>query len=263
MTMFEIVDWINEIMPCFILIFSRMTAMSFTLPIVSYPMISPRIRILLSFVLAILVFSVSGVTHIVFNSLIQLVFAVAREVMIGLIIGFGAKLIFEGFNMAGDIVGRQMGFAIVNVMDPTSHQQMPIISNFWMLVVITFFLVLNGHHMLIGTLVRNFAIIPVGGGNFTPALGRAIIEGGSRTFDIALRFGAPAMIFLLLVDVAIAFIARIMPQMNIFFVTLPLKLGVGIFILMSSMNIFQVLFDSIYDDLTRYMGSIILRLSGA
>ncbi|MDP8237470.1 MAG: flagellar biosynthetic protein FliR [Candidatus Hatepunaea meridiana] len=255
--MYELFDTINKFLPGYMLIFARISAMTATLPIIGYTMVSGRIRIMFAFVLTLILFPMFGSSFPVFGSPIELLLGIAREVFIGLIIGFGAKLIFEAFNMAGSFVGRQMGLAIANVMDPTSQNQMPILSQFWMLVMIMFFLVANGHYLLIETIFKNFVLIPLGGGEFTPAAGQTIIKGGSMAFDIALRLAAPGMVFLLLVDVTIALTARVMPQMNIFLVTLPLKIGAGIFVLIFSLDIFQILFDSVLNDLSDFISAIV------
>ncbi|MBT7790167.1 MAG: flagellar biosynthetic protein FliR, partial [Calditrichaeota bacterium] len=202
--------------------------MTITLPIIGYSMVNTRIRIIFALVITIILFPMIGSVHPDIGSVLEMMIFICREIMIGLIIGFGGKLIFEAFSMAGSFVGRQMGLAMANVMDPTSEQQMPILSQFWLLVMIMFFLVTNGHYLFIEIIFKNFNLIPLGGAEFSPETGITIIRGGAMAFEIALRFAAPAMVFLLLVDVAIALTARVMPQMNIFLVTLPLKIGAGL-----------------------------------
>jgi flagellar biosynthesis protein FliR len=260
--MLEIFDEIHEAVPGFILIFSRISAMTVTLPIIGYSMVSTRIRIIFAFVLTLILFPMFGSSSPEFVSLIELSLYVCREVVIGLMIGFGAKLIFEAFSMAGSFVGRQMGLAIAQVLDPTSQQQIPILSQFWLLVMIMAFLVTNGHYLFIETIFRNFTLIPLGGVEFSPDTGITIVKAGSMAFEIALRFAAPAMVFLLLVDIAIALTARVMPQMNIFLVTLPLKIGAGLFVVIFSLDIFQILFDPVYDDLAATIGTLVTNLGG-
>ncbi len=260
--MFEFIDKLSELLPGYMLVFARISAMTMTLPIISSPVINSKIRILFAFILTLIIFPTIGYPSSVIGSLPELVFSVSREVLIGLIIGFGCQFIFEGFVMAGGFVGRQMGLGLANVMDPNSHQQVPIVGQFWMFLVITYFVVVNGHYLFIETLFKNFTLIPLQGCTFTPASGRSIIRSGSTAFDIAIRFAGPTMIFLLLVEAAVALSLRVMPQMNAFFVTLPLRIGCGIFALISSLTIFQLLFDSVYEDLFTYLGKIMLQLKG-
>ncbi len=99
--------------------------------------------------------------------------------------------------------------------------------------------------------------MPPGTSHFSAGIGQTFIRGGALIYEMAVKFAAPAMIFLLLVDISIAFIARVMPQMNVFFVSLPLKVGVGIMVLIISLRLFQVLFSYIYNELENFVFTII------
>ncbi len=124
--------------------------MLITLPIFSYPMISGRIRIMFGFVLTLIIGSIVNIEAIPpITNLWILAGLMVKEVIIGMIIGFGGRLIFEGFSIAGGIVGLQMGMGIVNVMDPTSREQTPIITQFWLPMMILFLFLVDGHHFLI------------------------------------------------------------------------------------------------------------------
>jgi len=256
--MYELIDKLSIWMPYYLLVFLRLSAMVTTMPILGYATVNARIRIMLAFILTIIIAPLLGShTMVEITSVLQLFVLGMKEIFIGLIIGFGARLIFEGFSMAGAFIGLQMGMAIMNVFDPTQQQQQPIISQFWLFIMIIFFLVTNSHYFLIETLYQNFSIIHLTKGEFTPQLGQTIIQGGSLIYEMALKYAAPAMIFLLIVDISLSFVARVMPQMNIFFVSLPLKISVGIIVLIISLRIFQVLFSYIYNELEGYVYSVI------
>jgi len=260
--MYALIDRIALITPAFILTFVRLSGMLITLPILSYPMISTRIRIALAMMLSLLLFPVIESSEVVYTSSIQLSIAVIVELLIGLMIGLGTRVIFESLNWAGGIIGRQMGIAMANVMDPTSSGQIPIVSQFWLLVVVIYFFTVNGHQMLFETLYRNFETVPVGTGVLNPAAGRILLSTGATAFMNAFQFSAPAIVFLLLVDTAIAFTARIMPQMNIFMVTLPLKIATGLIVLVISLDMFEMLFDIIYQEIQDNLFNTIHALKG-
>ena len=105
-----------------------------------------------------------------------------------MIIGFGGRLIFEGFSIAGGIVGLQMGMGIANVVDPTSREQIPIITQFWLPIMVLFLLLMDGHHFFIETLFGSFQMIPLGMGELSPNAGESIVRGGSRIYDIAVSY---------------------------------------------------------------------------
>lgn len=260
--MYEIADQLNRLVPGYILVFARISAMLLTMPVFSYPMITGKIRTLLAFALALIVGSSIGTDSFpVVASVWQMVGLMAKEIIIGMIIGFGARLIFEGFAIAGGVVGLQMGIAMANVMDPTSQRHVPIVSQFWMLVMILFLLAMDGHLFLVETLFRNFQSIPLGLGELSADAGDAIVRGGSRIYQIGIKFAAPAMVFLLLVDTGIGFMARVMPQMNIFFIAMPMKIGLGFIMLMISLDIFPLLFDIVYQDMIQFTAELVGKLS--
>jgi len=171
-------------------------------------------------------------------------------------------MIFEGFSIAGGIVGLQMGMGIANVMDPTSREQIPIITQFWLPIMVLFLLLMDGHHFFIETFFGSFQMIPLGMGELSSNSGESIVRGGSRIYDIGIRFAAPFIAFLLLLDAGVGFMARTMPQLNVFFITLPLKIFSGLIMLIISLNIFQVLFDSVYNDIVEFTGILLRQLSG-
>lgn len=260
--MYEVIDKISEWMPIYLMVFVRLSGMLVTMPILGYRTVAVRIRVMLAFILTLIIAPALGVQPFSeLDSVLSVVLVVMKELFIGLMIGFGARVIFEGFAMAGSFIGRQMGMAMMNVLDPSSQEQQPIITQFWMFVMVIFFLITNSHYFLIETLFQNFAIIKPGSGYLTAGVGQAFVYSGTILFEMALKFAAPAMIFLLLVDISIAFIARVMPQMNVFFVSLPLKVGVGIVILIISLRLFQVLFGYVYGEVENFVLTIMNRMA--
>jgi len=261
--MYALIDKIALIAPAFLLAFIRLSGMLLTLPILSYPMISNRIRIALALMISFMLYPVLEQSQVTYTSNSSLILAVITELIIGLMIGLGSRMIFESLNWAGGIIGRQMGIAMANVMDPTSTGQIPIVSQFWLLVVVMYFFTINGHQMLFETLYRNFEIVPVGTGVLNPEAGRILAGTGQIAFKNAFQFSAPAIVFLLLVDTAIAFTARIMPQMNIFMVTLPLKIAMGLIVLVISLDMFEMLFDIVYQGIQDNLSNTIHALKAA
>jgi flagellar biosynthetic protein FliR len=261
--MLELVDEISRWLPGYMLVFARLSAMIMAMPILGYSTIPVNIRIILSFLFTLIIAPTLGIQDIVFSGMTQMVLILMKEILIGLVIGFGAQLIFEGFSMAGQFVGMQMGLAILQVFDPSSEQQQPIVTQFWMMIMIIFFLVTDSHYVLVQTLFENFTLVKLGQGVFDPALGRNFINGGALIFELAMRFAAPAVIFLLLIDIAIAFVARVMPQMNVFFVSLPLKIALGFVVLIISLRLFQLMFGVIFDQIVDFMMANIRAMSGS
>jgi len=261
--MFELIDKFALIMPAFLLTFVRLSGLMISLPILSYPMITNKLRLSLTLMMSFVLFPVIEASTLVFANNYELVISVFKELTIGLILGLGTRVIFESFSWAGAVIGRQMGIAMANVMDPTSTGQIPVVSQFWLLVVVAFFFAVNGHHMLFETLYRNFEVVPVGTGVISPTTGRLILGTGATAFLHTVQFAAPAIVFLLMLDTSIAFTARIMPQMNIFMVTLPLKIITGWVVLIISLDMFEMLFDILYQGMQENLFNTLQSMKGA
>ncbi|HDR05032.1 MAG TPA: flagellar biosynthetic protein FliR [Candidatus Marinimicrobia bacterium] len=260
--MFEFLDKILLLTPGYILIMVRLSGMMVTFPIFSNQIISRRIRSLLVIVIAFLISPAIAQSMPQFLSIWSLLVAAVAEFFLGAIIGFGTRVIFESFTFAGLLISRQMGLMLANVMDPSSSEQRPLLSQFWFLVMTTIFLVLNAHHIFLETMVHNFQLIPLMSGHFPPEMGKVLVLSGSTMFTLGMQYAAPGVVLLLLTDSAIGLMAKMMPQMNIFIVALPLKIGVGLFTVIISINIFQMLFDNFLDLLIRYITQVI-QLAGA
>jgi flagellar biosynthetic protein FliR len=162
---------------------------------------------------------------------VALAVGIGSEIAIGLIIGLMVKLLFTGVQLAGQIAGFQMGFAIANVVDPASSLQIPMLSQFLNLFAFMIFLTLNIHYYFIKALVDGFETIPLLGARFEGNLYALIMEMTAQAFVIAVQIGAPVMVALMLTSVALGLLARTVPQMQIFIVAMPLKIILGLLFL--------------------------------
>lgn len=159
---------------------------------------------------------------------LNFVLGVVSEAAIGMIIGLAVQLLFMGVQLAGNVAGYQMGFAIANVVDPASSSQIPMLSQFLNLFAIVLFISLNVHFYFIKALVDGFELIPIWGAHFKPDLFQVIVSLTGKAFLVAVKIGAPVMVSLLLISVALGLIARTVPQMQIFVVAMPLKIILGL-----------------------------------
>lgn len=185
---------------------------------------------------------VSGNDPIAPEGLGQLGGWAVHEAVIGGMIGFAFSILFWAIRMAGDLIGLQMGFSIVNVIDPNSTGQVSLIGEFKYVIAMLILLLTNGHHLMITALIDSYRVIPVGGGVFGFGVYDGLLRLSATAFVTAVKIGAPAMITLLLTDVALGILARTVPQMNIFIVGFPLKIGVGLFVLGLSLPLLMKLF---------------------
>lgn len=158
-----------------------------------------------------------------------------HELIIGGLIGFCFAVLFWGIRAAGDIIGLQMGFAIAVVIDPNSPDQVSLIGEFKYVVALLLLLLLDGHHLMIAALIDTYRVIPVGGGAFHGDVLELVIRLSATFLTTAVKIGAPVIVTLLLTDVALGIVSRTVPQMNIFVVGFPLKIGVGLLVLAAAL----------------------------
>lgn len=162
---------------------------------------------------------------------------IAQEVMIGAMIGLVVRLLFAGIQLAGEMIGFQMGLTIANVIDPVSSNQISIISQMLYLFAILIFWAMDGHHTVFHALAESFALIPPFGMRLSEPLGRFTLDQAVAMFRMALLFGAPMIVSLVLATLVIGLIARTVPQMNVFMVALPAKIWIGLFFMGTSLSV--------------------------
>jgi len=212
-----------------VLVFIRISAILLSAPLFSSRNVPVRLKAGLSAILALIIFPVAGFKEVYFNSVPSLVSAMVGEILIGVIIGFTARLLFAAVQLGGQLVGFQMGFAIVNVMDPQTSTQVSIIAQLQNILTLLIFLAVNAHYWFILALASSFELIPPLGFCFTGSLMEAIVGLSCDMFLIAAKLAAPIIAVLFFTSVALGLIARTVPQMNIFIVGFPLKIAIGLF----------------------------------
>lgn len=238
----------------FLLIFARITGIFSTAPIFGSRNVPVVVKAGLSLVLSYILFPLVFTDKTVIpESVLGYFLVVIGEFLIGLIIGFSASLVFSAIQMAGQLLDMQIGFGIVNILDPQSGQQLPLVGNFKYILALLVFLATNSHHMLLAALFSSFKLVPVTGVTFQSNLTELIVNMVGGTFTIAMKISFPVLLSLLLTDVALGILARTMPQMNIFVVGIPGKIIIGLFVLSLALPFYiiflEVVFSGMYKDI--------------
>jgi flagellar biosynthetic protein FliR len=163
---------------------------------------------------------------------------VFSEVMVGLTLAFITQIIFAAVEFSGQIIGMQMGLTISSIIDPSQGTQTQIMSVVQTLFATLMFLSLNIHHIFIRAIMDSFKVIPLGGWHLSGELVNFLVMRTADIFIIGIRLAAPVMVALLLTTVALGIMARAFPQMNIFMISLPLNVGLGLVVLGMTLTIF-------------------------
>jgi len=216
----------------FFLVFLRTGAFLMALPLVNAPSVPVFFRIGLTFVVSLLLFPVLNLGPLPFLAdAFSLAVAAAGEILLGVLAGMSIRLIYEGVQLAGQLMGYQMGMAIAEVIDPATEDQVALLSQFISLMASLIFLNINGHHGFIRTLVQSYDLVPPLGFHVNGPVLDGMVRLSAEMFIIGLKAGAPVVVALMLGTVAFGLVARAVPQMNIFVVSMPLNIAVGLIFL--------------------------------
>ncbi len=232
---------------------------------VAAPLLSSRnipvlVKVGVSFFLSLVVFFAvfKGVNVNIPVNLINILLLVGEQVLIGIAVGFVAMLIFSSVSLAASFYGFQMGFGIVNVIDPMSQGRVPVTGQFKTLVVMLLFLATDAHYLLVMALVNSFKLVPLTGFWVNTSVLSVIIKGFSGMFFTAVQISIPIIAVLLMIDIGLGIIAKTMPQLNIFIFGFPVKIMVGMLTMVVIMpvlvNMMEGMFQLMYDSMIAVIG---------
>lgn len=215
----------------FALILVRVSIILFLAPIFGSPILPGQVKIALALVITMVLWTTLKIDISVFPAeIVSFVPLILGEVFIGLSLTLLIRMVLEGIQIAGQYIGFQMGFAIVNVVDPQTGGQASVLAQFSYILALIVFLSVNGHYLIIKGLVESFELVPPGRPIFSLSVFNQITDGAARMFVIAIKIGAPALAVLFFTKVAMGIVAKTVPQMNVLFVGMPMYIIIGLFI---------------------------------
>lgn len=256
----NLADLTSEQIQVFLLIFVRITAMIALLPIFGAASVPTQLKAGMSFLLAILVFPLIQIDPQYTSQITISLFVVhvVKEIMVGIVIGFAAGFLFAAVEFAGHMIDTQMGFAMVQLINPFSDSTVSTTGQFHILIFSLIFLLLNGHYFLVLAIQESFELIPLFGMQFVPdRMAMFFTKMVGDVFILGIKLAAPVFSVLVLSSLALGVVARTVPQMNIFFVGMPLKIGVGIatmaLVLPVVANLFWSATQGLFEDLWKLL----------
>src|SRR5574343_2027397 len=160
----------------------------------------------------------------------------AQQMLIGIGMGFAARIVFTAFDLAGEFIGLQMGLGFATFYDPLNSAQTPVVAEFIGLLALLLFLSLNGHLIYLATLAQSFSAIPVSGNPLGAASWLNLVELGGKIFSAGLLIALPIIVALTITNVALAVLTRAAPQLHLFALGFPLTLIGGFLVLAISLD---------------------------
>ncbi len=218
-----------ERLRAYLLVLMRVTLVLFMFPIFSTKIFPMLTKVAFAMVLSLLIYTVVEVDISRFPmNIIDTARLIIMELMIGLTLGLCIRLFFAIVQFAGQIIGFQMGFAMINVVDPQTGSNVSIMDQLGYWVCILVFLTMNGHHLMFLSLIDSFSVVPIGFFMLQKVMMVKMLSLGSDVFIMGIKIGAPIIAVLVLTSSAFGLIARFSPQMNVMIVAFPLKILVGL-----------------------------------
>ncbi len=185
---------------------------------------------------------------------------VVKELIIAVALGLTVRFVFMAVNMAGTFISYAMGMSIATVFNPEIGRD-TLISQIYGILTMFLFLAVDAHHSLIYIFVKSFEVLPAGQLNLRPVLPE-IVSMGSGFFVLALKLSAPVRVGLVLVHLLSGFLYKAAPQMNIFFITMPLNIMLGIVLIILSLPVFEHVLNISFSDLRDEMSRLIMMAKG-
>ncbi len=219
----QIAAWLSPIIWPFL----RVLAVFSVAPVFSMRVVPMRVKIGLAFLVALCAQAMLVNQPVVSITGPDALAAVAQQVAVGLAMGFAVRLVFASVELAGEIIGLQMGLNFASFFDPSSNAQVSAVARFFGHMATLLFVAINGHLLILMAVVKSFDQFPVTG-NFLQSLSKMRLhEIGTSLFSSALWIALPMIALLMFVNLTLGIISRVAPQMNIYAVGFPVTLTVG------------------------------------
>lgn len=228
----------------FALVFSRVGTMVMVLPAIGEATIPPRARLAIALAMTLVMAPVVGGAYPAgaAEKVLVLTGLIISEIVIGLAVGLIVRMVLSAVQVAGNLIATQTGLAFAQTFDATQGTQSALLSMFLSLLAVTLIFVTDLHHLLIAGIQHSFTLFPPGKMPATADFMKLAIETVSGLFVTGLQMAAPFMVFGLIIYAAAGVIARMMPQLQVFFIAMPLNILAGFIILGLSLSTMMLWF---------------------
>jgi flagellar biosynthesis protein FliR len=226
------VSFLPALAAAFMLAFARIGTMIMVMPGLGELAVSARVRLTIALVLTAVILPLHRAEYqLDLRAFGPVLTMLVQEILVGVVLGLLARLTIAALQIAGTVAAQQMGLGFVTAVDPTQGQQGMIVGNFLSVLGVTMIFATDLHHLVIAALNDSYALFRPGE---VPVLGdvaSALTGTAATAFRIGVQLAAPFLVFGLLFNLGLGVLSRLMPQMQVFFVGMPLSILVGFLIL--------------------------------
>jgi flagellar biosynthetic protein FliR len=215
----------------FMLVFARIGAMVMLLPGLGETNIPVRIKLAIALLLTLIILPLHRADyHIDMGSMAALLVLMIYEILIGIVLGATARVTLSALQVSGAVIAQQLGLGFVTSVDPTQGQQGVLIGNFLTLLGITMLFATDSHHLVIAALNDSYSIFSPGEMVASGDVAALATRAFAAAFRLGMQLSAPFLVFGLVFNVGLGVLARLMPQMQVYFVGVPLSIMAGFLI---------------------------------
>lgn len=237
------------------MLFLRCTSLFVSAPVFGHSSVPVQAKIGFGIFLAFVLLSVAKAPGVFITmDLVALMIMAMKEVLTGISIGFAVQVIFSGVRFAGELISFDMGFSMSTIFDPENGTPFPILSEMLYQFLLMIFLLVNGHHAVLESLYISYAAVPIGTFAISDATLAAVTALTGKMFAVAVKIAAPLLVSLFLANITLGILNKVMPQMNIFSVMFPLKIGIGFLVLSATLPVVAFVFRKL---LTTFQASVV------
>ncbi len=251
-----------------LLVMARLLGMLTLIPFLGGKMVPTQVKVSTGIALTLLVYPIAGAAVTTPLPDLGPVFStyLMKEVFVGTTIGFVASLIFQALESAGQFLDTARGSSLANIMIPELGESGPIMANLYVQLAIVLFLVIGGHDYFLRAIFKSFVILPVDkfpslGGNPSQFV-ETILRASANVLVVGMQIVAPALIAIFLVDVVMGIANRAAPQINVFFLGMPIKGYVGIVFVLLALNYFSAIVGHQFQLMLRDVQQLIYLMGG-
>src|SRR6202030_2354057 len=244
----------------FMLVFARIGAMVMLLPGLGETNIPVRIKLAIALLLTLIILPLHRAAYHVDieASMMPLLVLMIHEIVIGVVLGATARVTLSALQVAGSVIAQQMGLGFVTAVDPTQGQQGLLIGNFLTLLGITLLFATDSHYLVVAALNESYAVFSPGEMLPTGDVAALATRAFAAAFKIGMQLAAPFLVFGLVFNIRLGVLARLVPQMQVYFVGVPLAILAGFlifaFVISAMMGTFLDYFTGIMHDLMPLSG---------
>jgi flagellar biosynthetic protein FliR len=232
----------------YLLVFSRVGAMVMLLPAIGQAGVPARVRLVLALAIS---FALTPQVQSAYAGMVPqtstaLAIMIAQEVTAGVLVGAMARIIMSALQVAGYLIATQTGLAYAQTLDPTQGAQGAVLGNFMNLLGVTLIFLTNLHHLAIGAIAGSYRLLPPGGHLPTGDMLQLVVQLTSSSFPLGFQLAAPFLVFGFALYAGLGVLARLMPQLQVFFVAVPLNIMCGFVLMLALIGALMSVFLNYY-----------------